>query len=195
MDLIVFLSIGILFSIFAVILTIQHRRALQFYKQLSDLRQNSVNYYRNIIKHRTMAQLQVSKELDDVIRKVRAFIIRYRELRDKIREQEPIQTALTNLRAINEDFAIEISKLLEENQALKEELTQLKHENKQIDSLMVENFKLRTRNQELEARNQDLEYAINLESISMIESYQERDKLFSAIDDVRRSLTRILNPV
>ncbi len=142
-----------------------------------------------------MAQLQVSKELDDVIRKIRAFIIRYRELRDKIREQEPIQTALTNLRAINDDFAIEISKLLEENQALKEELTQLKHENKQIDSLMVENFKLRTRNQELEARNQDLEYAINLESISMIESYQERDKLFSAIDDVRRSLTRILNPV
>ena len=52
---------------------------------------------------------------------------------------------------------------------------------------------LRMANRKLTDRNMDLEYAINLECISMIESYQAENKLFSAIDDVRRSLTRILN--
>jgi len=141
------------------------------------------------------------KELDDVIRYVRQFILDYHRIRRELANREDVSAALRKVREINEDLVHEFSKILEENSHLNEMVAQLKAEaaegaklREEICELRMDHTNLLKKYEKLQARNQDLEYAINLESISMIEAYQERDKLFSAIDDVRRSLTRILNP-
>ena len=107
-------------------------------------------------------------------------------------------TELYNLRSVNEDLTIEFAKVLQRNHEFETEIHKMHQELEQYQigkfELRQENIRLSTTNRKLQERNDELEYAINLESISMLEGYQERDKLFGAINDVRRSLTRILNP-
>jgi len=105
--------------------------------------------------------------VDEVIFGFRQF---YNQYRIVLRKNGAQYSDLKRMQIINEDLAEELGKLVQINYDLKLQVDQLQE------------------------RNDELEYAINLESISMLEKYQAQGKLFSAINNVRRSLTRILNP-
>lgn len=135
---------------------------------------------------------------------VRVFLERFNHLQQENEElkakyiTKSEYTELYNLRSVNEDLTIEFAKVLQRNYEFETEIHKMHQELEQYQigkfELRQENIRLSTTNRTLQERNNELEYAINLESISMLEGYQERDKLFGAINDVRRSLTRILNP-
>ncbi|MFX1293382.1 MAG: hypothetical protein ACFFD2_00790 [Promethearchaeota archaeon] len=190
----------ILISIFGGFLTIfitHHHHLIQIIQDLCDLRQNFVKYYQHQLKCYTDEQVYLPKVADEIIKSVQRLIHQHKD-----------SFELEKVRRINEELIEECSILLKENYILRDELTILREENKKIEFLTVENInlcyrneelkmrneELKMRNEELKMRNEELEYAINLESISMIEDLEARDILFDVFDNVRRSLNRILDP-
>jgi len=185
--------IGLLMGAVGYLAVFQHQN-LQVLRDLCDLRQNAIDNFRAELKIKTAYQIELASDLNDIIQAVQQFFRRHNHLQEEpAKEQESIREELTKQTAINNDLAQELSKLLVQDQALEEKLAKFHQQEQHLEELMANNFELQCKLQRLEERNVELEYAINLESISMIEGYEERDKLFSAIDDVRRSLTRILN--
>ena len=192
-----FLSIGVIGSLIGVVvyLFITQHRSLRTLRDLCDLRQNAIDNYRAELKIKTAYQIELASDLNDIIQAVQQFFRRHNHLQEEpAKEQESIREELTKQTAINNDLAQELSKLLVQDQALEEKLAKFHQQEQHLEELMANNFDLQGKLQRLEERNVELEYAINLESISMIQGYEEQNKLYSAIDDVRRSLTRILNP-
>ena len=175
------------------IIILQHRN-LRVLRDLCELRQNAIDCYREELKVKIALQLALANEVNGVIQATQSFYRRYQRLREAPKlEQATLTAELTNAQAVNEDLVQEFSKLLLHNQTLEGHVSRLREKEKRLEDVMLDNFDLRSKLQKLEQRNQEVEYALNLESISMIEGYDARDKLYTAIDDVRRSLTRILN--
>ena len=192
---IILILVGIVgIGIVSIIIIFQHR-ILCSLRDLCELRQNSIDCYREELKVKIAFQLALASEVEGVIRATERFYQRYQRIREApAKEQEILYGELSKANAINEDLVQEFSKLILHNQNLEEQLSKLKEKERRLEDIMLDNYDLRAKLQKIEARNQEVEYALNLESVSMIEGYDERDKLYSAIDDVRRSLTRILNP-
>jgi ribosome-associated translation inhibitor RaiA len=185
--------LGIIISAIGLIIILQHRN-LRLLRDLCELRQNSIDCYRDELKLKIAFQLALANEVNGVIQATQRFYQRYQRLREAPQyEQGVIMAELTKAQTVNEDLVQEFSKLLLHNQTIEGHVSRLREKEKRLEDVMLDNFELRTKLQKLEERNQEVEYALNLESISMIEGYDERDKLYTAIDDVRRSLTRILN--
>lgn len=202
LSLLIFILGAALTGALGTLLLIQHRN-LAILRDLCELKQNSADYYRSQLRDRIAVHQKLSKEVDATLEGVRVILRRCEELEaqnDKLRQGSAIGE-VKKLRKVNEDMTHEFTKLLQLNHTLKERIEALECENQTIEKFNLEKFELRQENirlsmtnRKLAERNNDLEYAINLESISMIEDYQQRNKLFSAIDDVRRSLSRILEP-
>ena len=191
--LIYIILIGALVGVAGYLFLSQHRH-LQVLRDLCALRQNALDTYREELKVRIAYQIELATDLNDIIQAVQQFFRRHNDLQEAPRsEQEVLREELTKQQTINDDLAQELSKLLSQNQALEEKVVKFLKQEQRLEEVMANNFELRDKLQRLEERNVELEYAINLESISMIEGYEEKDKLYGAIDDVRRSLTRILN--
>ena len=185
--------LGIIIGAVGLIIILQHRN-LRLLRDLCELRQNSIDCYRDELKLKIAFQLALANEVNGVIQATQRFYQRYQRLREAPQyEQGVIMAELTKAQTVNEDLVQEFSKLLLHNQTIEGHVSRLREKEKRLEDVMLDNFELRTKLQKLEERNQEVEYALNLESISMIEGYDERDKLYTAIDDVRRSLTRILN--
>ena len=173
-------------------------------RDLSDLRQNSVDFYRTESISHSEVYGKIRHEVDLMLAGVRVFLERFNHLQQENEElkakyiTESEYTELYNLRSVNEDLTIEFAKVLQRNHEFETEIHKMHQELEQYQigkfELRQENIRLSTTNRKLQERNDELEYAINLETISMLEKYQAEDKLFGAITDVRRSLTRILNP-
>jgi hypothetical protein len=186
--------ISALGSIVAFLLYSQHR-ALRSLRDLSELRQNVLEDQRMALKEKTRFQLEVAKELVETIQAVQRFYHRYERLRvAPNHEYEVLMGELQNQQAINDDLTAELAKMLNKDILLEEQGNALRQKDRRIEDLINVNVELRGQLQKVNQRNQELEYALNLESVSMIEDYDAQDKLYSAIDDVRRSLSRILNP-
>jgi uncharacterized membrane-anchored protein YhcB (DUF1043 family) len=192
-SLLILLIVGIAIGAVSILLYSQYRH-LRVVRDLCDLRANALDLHRDELKVKTAIQLTLSQELTDTVQQLQKFYHRYQRLRDApAKEQAILYTELRKAQAINDDLSTEMSKLFAHNMALEAQVDGLKQQERRLGEVLTANFDLRAKLQKLEARNVELEYAINLESISMIEGYDARDKLYSAIDDVRRSLTRILN--
>lgn len=198
---ILFISvISALGAIIAYLLRSQHQ-TLQILRDLSELRQNALDDQRAMLKEKTCYQLEVAKELAETIQAVQRFYHRYQIIQSApTHEYEVLMGELKKQQAINDDLTAELSKILCKDDLLEEQARVLRQKEQRIEDLLCHNAELREINsrdqaqlQKINSRNQELEYAINLESVSMIEEYDAKDKLYTAIDDVRRSLTRILN--
>jgi len=197
MELVYLISIIIIGSLGGLIsyLFLVQQRNLNILRDLCDLRQNALDGCREELKVKVASQIELAADLNEIIQAVQRFFQRYNHLQAKpAMEEAHLREALNKQQAINEDLVQELSKLLSQNQVIEGKVAKLNEQERRLEEVMLQNFELRDKVQRLEERNVELEYAINLESISMIQSYEEQDKLFNAIDDVRRSLTRILNP-
>ena len=179
-------------------LLVQSRRTIAYHRELSALRRNAADIARFELQGRIADQRQLQGYVDGIMTDVHGFLKNYNRLR---RTEQESRQALGEVRRINADHTTEFAKLLQRYHAMEAATQQLRTRAALLASAQEENLALQIRvralaaeNAKLAERNLDLEYAINLESVSMIESYQERDKLFCAIDGVRRSLIRILNP-
>lgn len=171
---------------------------------LCGLRGNVIDYYRSQYLDQVDTHTRIRQEVDMIYRGAKVLLQRYHTLEQEnclLKQQSP-SSEIDRLRKINEELTIEFAKILQLNHVYENQISELQDKIESIDTLQLEKFELRQENirlgienRKLRERNNDLEYAINLESVSMLEAYQDRDKLFGAIDDVRRSLTRILNPV
>ncbi len=192
---VLFISIiGALGATIACLLRSQHQ-TLQVLRDLSELRQNALDDQRAVLKEKTCFQLEVAKELAETIQAVQRFYHHYERLKAApTHDQEILASELQKQQVVNHDLTTELSKMLSKDDLLEEQASALQQQERRIGDLLCHNAEVREQLQKIQARNQELEYAINLESVSMIEDYDTRDKLYTAIDDVRRSLTRILNP-
>jgi len=181
-----------------------HWQKIKVLKDLCDLRQNSTDFYRIESATHAGVHVKIKKEVDLMLAGVRVFLERFNHIQQENEDlrakyiTEAKSAEITNLRLVNEDLTFEFAKVLQCNHEYEEDDHNLRQELEQYQiekfELRQENIRLSTLNRKIQERNNELEYAINLESISMLEKYQEQDKLFGAINDVRRSLTRILNP-
>ena len=184
---------GIAIGDISYILWTQHRQ-LNELRDLCELRQNTLDDQREVLKEKIGFQLEVAKVLTETIQAVQQFYHRYQRIKDAPQyEQEVLASELQKQQAINDDLTTALSKLLTKNDQLEAQVSLFRKQEQQLADLISDKVELREQLQKVQARNQELEYAINLESVSMIEGYDARDKLYTAIDDVRRSLTRILN--
>ena len=188
----------LIISNISVVISLLIWRNNRLIRGLADLRQGSSDFYRNELRNKTGKQLELVKEIDLLIQGVRALYWRYKTQRETLVKTERILKETSEIKDI---LACELSESLEENRILVTENTNLLNVKQDFEAALAQKLELQVRvedlievNRKLLERNAELEYAINLESISMIEGYQAQNKLFSAIDDVRRSLTRILNP-
>ena len=163
----IFIILCLISIILILIAFFLQRRNLSLSTHLSELRQNSIDYYRTQSRTPTQQHFNFIKDVDEVIFGFRQFYNHYRIV---LRKNGAQYSDLKRMQIINEDLVEELGNLVQINYDLKLQVDQLQE------------------------RNDELEYAINLESISMLEKYQAQGKLFSAINNVRRSLTRILNP-
>jgi hypothetical protein len=193
---------SILTGLLGIVLYLQHQR-LVVLRDLCELRQSSADLYRAQYQTQLQAQSKLIAEAEALYRSSKTILGDYTRLERKnaVLRAHSAPAELTRLQKVNEDLTLECAKLVQHNHTLEHQMKSLEAENAAIEQIQVQKFELRQRtisleleNRKLQERNEELEYAINLESISMLESYQARDKLFSTIDDVRRSLTRILNP-
>jgi ribosome-associated translation inhibitor RaiA len=185
--------IGTLGAITAYLLWSQ-LQTFQTVRDLSELRQNALDDQRAALKEKTCFQLEVAKELAETIQAVQRFYHHYERIKAvPAHEQEILACELRKQQAINDDLTEELSKMLNKNDLFEEQTIAMRQQEHRIEDLLSHNAELRGQLQKVNARNEELEYAINLESVSMIEDYDSHDKLYTAIDDVRRSLTRILN--
>jgi len=193
LSLFILIILSVVMGAVSVLLYSQHRH-LRVLCDLCDLRKNALDLHRDELKVKTAIQLALAQELTETIQLTQRFYRRYERLREApAKEQEILYSELRKAHTINDNLDTELTKLFARNMELQEQLAHLKKQEQRLGELITENFFLRTKLQKLEARNEEVEYALNLESVSMIEGYDARDKLHFAIDDVRRSLTRILN--
>ncbi|MHA1277195.1 MAG: hypothetical protein ACTSQ8_08410 [Candidatus Helarchaeota archaeon] len=191
--------IGMIIGMVLTIIGVQIIRDKAYLQDLAQLRFNALEICRLELRAHNEEKGVLCKKLDNVLDVLQRFLVTHQKLQER---EETIRARLVKAQTINGDLTSELAKVLTENSDLQDEITKLKGQLKDLEEFRRENIELRInnramviKNQKLMERNHELEYAINLESISMIESYQERGKLFNAIDDVRRSLTRVLNPV
>ena len=195
-------SIGLL-GVFGVFF-FQSQQKIKMLQDLSDLRQNATDFYRVESVALTEVHGRIKGEVDQMLAGVSVFLERFNRMQQENKElkikylTESNASEVSNLRLVNEDLTFEFAEVLQRNHEYEENNHNLRQELEQYQiakfELRQENIRLSTTNRTLQERNNELEYAINLESISMLEKYQAEDKLFGAITDVRRSLTRILNP-
>lgn len=194
----VIIILGIVPVIAFGIVMLIHFRNRVILQDLCDLRQNSIDYYRVQLKARTAAELQVSSRLDVVIQDYRNVITRFQVLKRAFLKRK---NELLNAKRVSEDLTQELAKVLQQQHLFEAQIHDSTSVSEDMEAIHVEKFELRQQVirltneiRQLRVRNEELEYAINLESISMLEKYQEQGKLFQAIDAVRRSLTRVLYP-
>lgn len=180
------------------VIALTQQRRIATLRDLSTLKQNSADLHRLQLKEQLAANLKIVRGLDGISQDYQKFFLRYKALQKRIREHK---IGLMQARHVNEDLTHEFSKSLQSHHKLEEELEELKErlstmqfEKFEKSELRQEIIRLSLENRKLKDRNEDLEYALNLESVSWLESLQERELLYSAIDDVRRSLIRVLNP-
>ncbi len=183
------------------------RRKITALQDLCSLRKNSMAYYRAELTSQTHAYKTLMGKYTTMTQGMQIFLRQYNALTREFGRlrtqaaQAPRHEDLAQMRTVNEDLTYEFAKVLQRNHEFEEQICELRAHYEDVEQIAIEKFELRQQlirlenaNRQLSERNEELEYAINLESISMLETYQEQNKLFGAIDDVRRSLTRILNP-
>ncbi|MHA1266182.1 MAG: hypothetical protein ACTSRS_13195 [Candidatus Helarchaeota archaeon] len=159
-------------------------RRIQVLQDLCELRRNATTFYRIIFHDYKVLYHKLTRDVDTALKGAQILVQRFLRLRlQNLRLNETVTRAsrkIEKMQEVNESLALEFAKVLQQNHVLEKEVTRLQERLVEMDRLAE--------------RNEELEYALNLESISMLEKYQSQDKLFNAIEDVRRSLTRILNP-
>jgi hypothetical protein len=183
---------------FTIWITLRQRRDLEYLRDLCDLRGNALTYHRMRLDRPYSGAVFSKADLDKLSLHFKRFVQRYQKLTQIHKDQE---LELQRSQRVNTDLVEQLGESLDENRALQTQLNSLRRESAELEAFAIdyaeiqaENKALRITNARLLQRNQDLEYAINLESISMIEKYESDGKLLSVINDIRRSLSRVLNP-
>jgi len=191
----VLLISGILFGITSFIIIHLLHSNNRYYKDLSELRQNAVAIAERRIRDQVEENLRFSCEMDQIIPQVKVLIQKYLKVQ---REHEHIHLKSDRITQQNEALTNECFHLVRQNIESEEQISHLRAD---FEALVQQKVTLQTQYEQnlktiakLTERNNELEYAINLESISRIEGLEAQNKLYGAIDDVRRSLTRILSP-
>jgi len=194
----IILLFGVLFGLTSFMIIFLLHKNMQYYKGLSDLRQNSQAIYERRVKDQVRENLQLSHETDQIVERVKVLIQKHLKLRH---DYENLRAESDQVAQLNETLTNECFRLVQQNLQSDERISELQCIREDFEALVSQKLALQVQyeatlghNQKLTERNNELEYAINLESISRIEGLEAQNKLYSAIDDVRRSLTRILTP-
>jgi ribosome-associated translation inhibitor RaiA len=189
---------GILFGITSFVIILLLHLNNKYYKDLSELRQNAVAIYEGRLKDQAEENLQLSRETDQIIDRVRVLIQKHLRLQ---RDFDKLRLETDQVAQLNETLTNECFRLVQQTLQSDEQASELECIHEDFKELVSQKLALQVQyeasletNRKLTERNNELEYAINLESISRVEGLEAQNKLYSAIDDVRRSLTRILTP-